>query len=161
MCSSDLALFADDTQALAKGRNLSDLFKFVNSELEKLALWFMANKMKVNVSKTRFIVFSKRSINVELGNLKVLYNDNEPGGTDENLIFEIERIYSNHPDVNKRYYKSLGILLDDHLSFNAHFNSLHKKLSRSIFIMNKLKHFLPLRILKSIYYSTFHCHLTY
>jgi hypothetical protein len=50
-------LFADDTTCLSKGKNLNDLVTYVNSELYKIALWFKANKMAVNTSKTKYIIF--------------------------------------------------------------------------------------------------------
>ncbi len=53
-------LFADDTTCLSKGKKLNELSEFVTSELQKIALWFRANKMAVNTSKTKFIVFRTR-----------------------------------------------------------------------------------------------------
>jgi len=50
-------LFADDTTSLAKGPDLKDLTNYVNEELRKMANWFRANKMVVNATKTKFIVF--------------------------------------------------------------------------------------------------------
>jgi len=50
-------LFADDTACLGKVPILSDLTNFANRELEKMAYWFRANKMSVNTSKTKFIIF--------------------------------------------------------------------------------------------------------
>ena len=50
-------LFADDTSGLAEGKNLPDLIKFMNIEIQKLANWFRSNKMAVNISKTKFIIF--------------------------------------------------------------------------------------------------------
>ena len=32
-------LFADDTTALTKGKNIEDFFNFINSELKKLGTW--------------------------------------------------------------------------------------------------------------------------
>ncbi len=51
-------LFADDTTGLAKGKVLSELTEYVNTEVQKIALWYRANKMAVNTSKTKFIVFT-------------------------------------------------------------------------------------------------------
>jgi len=53
-------MFADDTQGLATGDNLEMLIDDVNGELKKWAVWFCANKMAVNVSKTKFIIFHNR-----------------------------------------------------------------------------------------------------
>ena len=50
-------LFADDTAGLKSGFNLDELITEVNIELNKLAIWFRANKMAVNVSKTKYIIF--------------------------------------------------------------------------------------------------------
>ena len=53
-------LFADDTSCLAENKCLSDLIIYVNTELQKLANWFRANKMAVNISKTKYIIFRTR-----------------------------------------------------------------------------------------------------
>jgi hypothetical protein len=50
-------MFADDTACLAKNRNLNELVNSCNDELTKLASWFRVNRMAVNVSKTKFIIF--------------------------------------------------------------------------------------------------------
>ena len=50
-------LFADDTQGLMAGKNLPELIDKVNLELTKWAQWFRSNKMAVNTSKTKFIIF--------------------------------------------------------------------------------------------------------
>ncbi len=53
-------MFADDTASLAKGDNLFILFAHVNAEIKKIARWFRADKMALNVSKTKFITFHTR-----------------------------------------------------------------------------------------------------
>jgi len=50
-------LFADDGTCLAKNKNLNELIKYVNDELHKIANWFLSNKMAINTSKTKFILF--------------------------------------------------------------------------------------------------------
>jgi hypothetical protein len=52
-----LALFADDTTGLAKGYVLQDVLSYVNVKLQKMANWFHANKMCMNASKTKYIIF--------------------------------------------------------------------------------------------------------
>jgi retron-type reverse transcriptase len=53
-------LFADDTAALDSDQDLPSLVNRVNIELNKLANWFRANKMAVNISKTKYIIFRPR-----------------------------------------------------------------------------------------------------
>ena len=50
-------LFADDTSCLAEHHDVNELISYVNVELRKLANWFRSNKMSVNVSKTKYIIF--------------------------------------------------------------------------------------------------------
>jgi hypothetical protein len=50
-------MFADDTSTLKSMANLNELISHVNIELKKMATWFRCNKMAVNTSKTKFIIF--------------------------------------------------------------------------------------------------------
>jgi hypothetical protein len=53
-------LFADDTNVLYHHRNFDQLKTVVNSELDTMYSWFQANignKLSINVSKTKYIVF--------------------------------------------------------------------------------------------------------
>ena len=50
-------LFADNTVGLDSDHDLATLIDRVNIEIQKLANWFRANKMAVNVSKTKYIIF--------------------------------------------------------------------------------------------------------
>ena len=52
-----LLLFADDTNIFFEHRDIKALIETVNSELVKLADWFSANRLSLNVSKTNFIIF--------------------------------------------------------------------------------------------------------
>ena len=57
--STELAtyLFADDTSC--------QLIAFTNTELHKLANWFKSNKMAVNISKTKYIIFRTKGKKID------------------------------------------------------------------------------------------------
>ena len=57
--------------------------------------------------------------------------------------------------------KYLCDLLDQHLLFKGHINTLKQKLNRATGILAKLRHHLPFDILKTVYYSIFDKHLRY
>ncbi len=59
-----LLLFADDTCALDKDHNLKDLILRCNIELQKIANWFLINKILLNISKCKFILFHKQEKNL-------------------------------------------------------------------------------------------------
>ena len=53
----------------------------------------------------------------------------------------------------------LGIRLDCHLYFRQHINFLESKIARSVRILTKLKHVLPVKALISLYYALINSHL--
>jgi hypothetical protein len=156
-----LTLFADDTSGLAENKNLNDLITFVNAELKKLANWFQSNKMAVNISKTKYIIFrtkGKRIVNPP----PVLFNSNEVGKPeDPALIVPLERIYSDNPNVEERSYKLLGVYLDEYLNFDKHFSYICAKLTRAIYCIRRASNLISLKSLKMLYYALVHPHLLY
>ena len=161
-CSTLLTfLFADDAQGLARGKNLPELLSVVNTQLKKWATWFRANKMKVNTSKTKYIIFHTKGKKIETNNIEVIFNDNDEDTNDPNLITILDRVHNNHPDPESRSYKLLGIHLDENLTFQHQITNLTKKLTKAIFCINRAKNFIPQKALTSLYYALFHSHLTY
>ena len=72
-------LFADDTACLAAGNNLPELINYINTELNKMAVWFCANKMAVNAEKTKYIIFHTKNKRVDPGNSVLVFDNKEPG----------------------------------------------------------------------------------
>jgi Reverse transcriptase (RNA-dependent DNA polymerase) len=156
-------LFADDTACLIAGSNLKEILAKANIELQKIANWFRANKMAVNVSKMNYIIFKPRGAKIELGdNEGIFYNDNEIGCEQEiSKITKLCRVYNENPNAGDRTYKLLGLLLDEHISFDDHCRHTHSKIAQSNFIINRSKNFLPSSALKTLYFSLIHPHLLY
>ncbi len=105
-----------------------------------LSTYFRINKLSLNVAKSKLILF--RSKNRRISNFGPVRIDN-----------------SRLQVVNQVTY--LGAIIDDRLSWIPHINSLCAKISRQIGILRKLSFSLPIHILKLIYYSFIHCHITY
>ena len=126
-------LFADDTSGLIFGKNLQELVQRMNSEINKLANWFRANKMAVNISKTKYIIFHTKGKRFTFNNNSIVYNENEIGKPqDPALVTPLERIYDAHPLPECRSYKLLGVHFDETLSFNLHAKLLCSKLSKKL-----------------------------
>jgi hypothetical protein len=155
------SMFADDTACADADSDLHSLITRANCELKKVALWFRANKMAVNIGKTKFIVFHNRGKNVDLNGLNIVYDDNEPLADDPHLVVPLERYHDGHPKPECRAYKLLGIHLDEHLNFNFHTNFLCNKLSRSLFCIRRAKNILTPLALKTLYFAFIQSHLNY
>ena len=138
-------LFADDTAGMKSGLNLDDLIKEVNVEVNKLANWFKANKMAVNVSKTKYIIFKPKGVKIKIEqNNGIVYDENEIGKPKNmSKITPLVRIHNENSDPSNRTYKLLGMYLDEHLSFDYHCDHVRSKIAQSNFIINRAKHFLP------------------
>jgi hypothetical protein len=156
-------LFADDTTCLAENPNLHDLISYVNTELNKLAVWFKANKMAVNVSKTNYIIFHTKGKPINLNGCDVVFDSNEINANppDPELIQKIERIHDRHSDPKMQSFKLLGVFLDEHLTLNKHIDHVTAKLSKSLYILNRVKQLISPSSQRKLYFSLFHSHLLY
>lgn len=152
-------LFADDTTGLAKGKNLNELTQYVNVELQKISNWFRSNKMAVNASKTKFMIFRTQGKRIDPADCVVLFNNNEIGQpNDPSLIVSIDRI---HNEGEVKHFKLLGVLFDEYLSFDAHITGICAKISKSLFCINKIKNFVRPKALKMLYFAMIHSHIMY
>ena len=140
-------LFADDTTFQISSNKLKDLFKLANLELEKASDWFKANKLTLNVSKTKYILFRKKNQQVDFSNLELKIN----GQT-------IERIGEG---CTQSSFKFVGIHLDEFLSWEPHLKHVRGKLSSANFALSRVKNLFPTTIKKTIYNSIFKSHLEY
>ena len=121
-------LFADDTNLLCSGKNLEILIKTMNSELEKLSLWFKINKMSLNIEKTNFMLFgNKKCVQID----KVLL--------DNNVVTQVTDT------------KFLGVLLDNELNWKKHIGLVENKVSKGIGILYKMKDKLDNKSLYMLY----------
>ncbi len=110
-------MFADDTCTLKSNSNLNELITDVNNELKKIATWFRCNRMAVNTSKTKFIIFRTKGKRIDNEEVAIVFNDNEPNAIENpNLCYPLTRVYDNNPILSDRSYKLLGVYLDEYLN---------------------------------------------
>ena len=140
-------LFADDTTFQLFGPNLDQLFNLANFELSKAATWFKANKLTLNILKTKYIIFRKPNMHLNLNN-NTLFIENTC----------IDRIGNN---CEEKSFKFVGHHLDEFLTWDEHASYVKNKLSKSNYAINSSKNLLPLTIRKLLYNSLFRSHLEF
>ena len=106
---SEVTLFADDTNLIQIGRSLESLSLTMTYDLSFLSTWLNANKIALNATKTELIVFRSRF----------------------RLIGEINIVFNGIKLSPSSSLKYLGVLLDEHLSWNQHISDLWCKLRRA------------------------------
>ncbi len=131
-----LILFADDTNLFRTGPDLNTLCNELTCELKKLYTWFNVNKLSLNISKTKFMVFSNKTVNADI---KICIN-------------EIESVV---------HTKFLGILIDNRVTWKPHIAYLKGKLSKSLAVLYRCSRLINQTSLRSIYCSLFLSQLTY
>ena len=132
--------FADDTNLLITNKNLKQLNKQMNLDLRNLNKWLKANKISLNASKTELLVFRHP-------NKKFTY--------DLKLKLNGKRL------LPSKFVKYLGLILDSHLNWRFHTDILASKLTRSIGMLCKIRHYVDSNTLRSIYYGIFSSLMTY
>ena len=109
-------LFADDTNLLCCGENLEKLLDTMEKEMSRMKIWFDENKLTLNLSKTKFIIFGNRLTDTDK---KLMING-----------IELERVSE---------IKFLGVVIDNKLSWKPHIKYIKTKISKSLAILNKAK----------------------
>ena len=123
-------LFADDTSIFFADKDINNLEKTINSELENVSDWLIANKLTLNISKSNFLVIHPLR---------------------KKLASEIELKLNNEPLTNVEDTKYLGVIIDKNLSWKSHIQMVNTKISKGIGILSKVRHFVPQSILLNIY----------
>ena len=133
--------YADDTSLIhtpPRNKDIDD--SLINSELSKIHTWLSANKLSLNVAKTKYMIFATTKKKAKV-NPHLHFN-----------LEQVERVSS---------FSFLGITVNEHMTWSTHIDNIGVKLSRNIGIIQKLKYYLPIYTLKTLYHSLIHSHLNY
>ena len=133
-------LFADDSTLTCKFDNYDENYikQTLENELKRVEYWLNMNKIKINCSKSKFMLFSYRK-NFSLHSIAF----------GNNIISVTNSI------------KFLGIEIDSNLNFRNHVNNISKKVSRVIGLLYRLNKFLPVEILRTLYFTLVMPHMMY
>jgi hypothetical protein len=157
-CSDFLSkLFADDTALVLCDDDLNNLIRRANVEFQKVCSYFRSNKLSLHPDKTKYMIISS-SRHVHDTPTEIFINNNNDGQNEQSLIHVIKRVL---PADDIPAIKYLGVHFDPNLNFKYHVQNLSTKLSRALFQIRRVKNILSSDALKTLYYSLFHCHVTY
>ena len=121
-------MFADDSNLFFSHPDPQILVNTVNTELVKVSQWIKANKLTLNVTKSKYMIFSN--------SLEKLPDDIF---VDTTALEQVSNI------------KFLGVNVDNKLTWKHHISTITKTISRNIGVINKLKFCLPSSNLLMLY----------
>ena len=114
----------------------------INNEIKKIMTWLQANKLTLNIGKTKYMVFHNPQRQINENFLPKIMINNQ----------QIER-------VNEFVF--LGITINSNCNWKNHIFTTSKKISKTIGLLTKLKFMLPKQCLKMIYFALIHSYLNY
>ena len=134
-------LFADDSTFLnSMNTDLTIVHSnVINDELAKIHDWLAINRLSLNIKKTKFMIFHTINKRIFIPKIKI-------AGID------IERVHN---------FNFLGLTINENLSWKDHIEKIANKVSKIFGIINKLKHYLPLYILKQMYFCLIQSQFNY
>ena len=111
--------------------NLTEVTNSINDELSHVYEWLLMNKLSVNVSKTKFMIFHHQQ------------------GRIDNLIPGLKLDFEPLEHVSE--FNFLRLNLDEHLRWKPHVQQVANNTSWTIGILRRLKNIIPISVLRTLY----------
>ena len=117
----------------------TEILKNLKLRLTKNFLKY-ARGLTLNIEKTNYIIFRPRQKTIPFHpNIKIINNNSN----------------TSQPLEMKNYIRYLGILIDSNLSWKFHIDYVCQKVSKTIGIIAKLRHFVPRHVLIILPYISY------
>lgn len=128
-----LSLYADDTVLYASDMSIDSLELKMNRNLVKLDSWATNNRLTINPTKTRFVLFNFLNLAHKSRTIQLQINDTVL--------------------VQSNSYEYLGIIIDERLSFKQHINKTISACSQKLFTLSKIRRYISNQVAQILYKS--------
>ena len=130
---------ADDINLVHFSKSITKL-KYVNLDMKNLTDWLNAHNISVNVQKTELVNFKHQRKKID---------------SEVKIKFSRKRLYFTDS------VKYLGIRIDENLHWKHLVSDIAIKLNRANALLFKIRNFVNVKALKTIYYTIFDSHINY
>ena len=138
-------MFADDTNVSYAADSLNELQNVLNSELKSLHNWLITNRLSLNIAKTEFMTIGSRQKLRTIDDvitIKIIIN----------FKSEINRVDS---------VKSLGVYIDNHLTWTKHIDKISKKIASAIGALKRIRPYITTNTAVQVYQALIQPHFDY
>ena len=139
--NTNMVMYADDTTLYSSASTINELAISLNQDLERVSNWVRENKLALNVTKTKSIVFGSRYMLAD-----------DP---------QLHLSMSGTPIEQVKKTKLLGVLLDSQLSWSGHIDCIITKMGRGLAMVRKCSTYLTPSVMGQVIQSLVFCHLYY
>ena len=133
--------YADDTSLGCRGQTTFDLESAMNDLLFKADSWFISNRLVAKASESSFMCITTRQNTLNISNIKIKLDGQDL--------------------TQCSCTKLLGINIDKHLTFDEHIKYIATKVSSKIGLIHRLRQFLPVSVLNTVYITMIQSHFDY
>ena len=144
----DITMFADDTSFARAFKSLGEIRTELIPAFSKICRWLSFNKLSLNTVKTEFMIIGTPKYIKKL--------DVDPGSTPYMIVAadgsRIRRV---------KLVKSLGLIVDDTLTWSNHIEYISTKMKQGIGVIKKTSKYLDKHSLLMLYRSLVETHLRY
>ena len=136
-------MFANNTNLFISDFNIENLLQTMNEELRKVANWFKANKLSLNISKTKYSLFHSTRKRKDIPNI-------------------LPPLHIDNVAVKREFVtKFLGVYLGEQISWKDHINIVSTKVCKNIGILYRTRCILSKFLRRQLCFSFINCYLNY
>jgi hypothetical protein len=143
-------LFADDTAIMLEGTDGEELGRKMEKELGAAVDWFRANKMSLNVKKTKLLEITNKK--TKRRRIRGAMEVGEAGEAKREIKMDGENLARVGSGEEEKATKYLGVWLDDTLSWNHHIERTTIKVRAATCVLLRMKE-APEKIKKLVYHA--------
>lgn len=126
-----MVLYADDTAIFYAAKSMEEVESVLVSEMNKIEQWLQCNKLTLNASKSKYMLFGTTARINSTQDLHI-----QVKGTDIKRTSAI---------------KYLGLWLDENLTWSTYIDKLCKNVSRRLSLLSRVRRFIDIKTLNLLY----------
>jgi exonuclease III len=131
LTQTKVVLYADDTAIFYASKDIHEIQKALTDDLFRAQTWLDENKLTLNASKTKTMLFGT------------------PQRLRRSLHFKIET--ADYTLEHVSVFKYLGAWLDSSLNWEHHINKMHSKVSQRLGVLKRVRPYMSVKTTKLLY----------
>ncbi len=128
-----VVLYADDTILMYSSQDLAEIKQCLEYDLNNASDWFHKNKLNLNISKCKWMLFGTQKRLRKTANIDITINGDQ-----------LEKVNA---------YKYLGLIMDSALSWQDHLLHAHKKIRQRIGVLRRVRQYMDQKLSLQLYHA--------